>query len=205
MRLEHRQHLQSILAQHGITETYGIEIMGLVRMLANIYEMIVSTHMREERLSGPRLRLLLHLYMSEQMGRPSLSPTELSKIQNITKNTVSSHLRSLEAQGYITRTLHASDRRQFRIQLSEQGRELVLAITPRYVSNLNQLTSDLTSEEVEQLLMLLQKLLASLVSRGDLPDIYCLEKMHKQKCKGEKDEESGRVDDKRAVRERGED
>jgi len=110
--------------------------------------------------------------MAEQMGRPALSPTELSKIQNVTKNTISSHLRSLEAQGYITRTLHEKDRRQFLIQLSEQGRELIRTTTPRYIGNLNQITSDLSSEEIEQLQTLLQKLLTSLTLHGNLPDLY---------------------------------
>lgn len=182
MRAEYRQHLQSLLAQHGITETHGIEIMGMIRMLANIYKMIVSTYMSEEHLSAPRWRLLLHLYMAEQMGRSALSPTELSKIQNITKNTISSHLRSLEAQGYITRALHEKDRRQFQIQLSEQGRELIRATTPQYIGDLNRLTANLTGEEIAQLLALLQKLLASLVVHGNLPDIYCPEKLHQQEA-----------------------
>jgi len=173
MHSEHHKHFQALLAAHGITDTRGVEIMRMTRMLANIYEMIVNSHMREDRLSGPRLRLLLHLYMAELNGEHALSPTKLSKMQNVSKNTVSSFLRSLEEQGLIERAIDPVDRRQFRIQLSDRGREFIRTSAPGYVANLNQIVSDLTSAELDQLTALMKKLHQSLVHHGDLSDTYC--------------------------------
>lgn len=170
---QRRQVFAGMMAEHGITEMHGLDLMRQIKMLSHLYGMLMSSHMRDAQLSGPRWRLLLHLHMSEHMGRASLSPTELSRLQLVTKNTISSLLRSLEEQGLIERTLDPDDRRQFRIHLSNEGRELIRASTPEYVAYLNQLAGDLTSDEMAQLDQLLRKLHASLVHHGDLPDTYC--------------------------------
>ena len=113
--------------------------------------------------------------MAEQMDQASLSPTELSRLQLVTKNTISSLLRSLEEQGLIERTLDVKDRRQFQIHLTDEGRDLIRASTPEHVIYLNQLAGDLTPDEITQLDELLHKLRVSLAHRGDLPDTYCQE------------------------------
>jgi len=176
MKQEHRQVFASMMAKHGITEMHGLDLMRQIKMLSHLYGMLISAHMRDAQLSGPRWRLLLHLHMAEQMGQTSLSPTELSRLQLVTKNTISSLLRSLEDQGLIERTLDARDRRQFQIRLTAEGRELIRSSTPEHVIYLNQLAEDLTPDEVVQLDGLLRKLRSSLVHYGDLPDTYCQEK-----------------------------
>ena len=176
MKREHQQVFASMMAEHGITEMHGLDLMRQIKMLSHLYGMLISSHMRDAQLSGPRWRLLLHLHMAEQMQQASLSPTELSRLQFVTKNTISSLLRSLEEQGLIERTLDVKDRRQFKIRLTDEGRELIRASTPEHVIYLNQLAEDLTPDEVVQLDGLLRKLRSSLVHYGDLPDTYCQEK-----------------------------
>lgn len=173
MTSSHRQQFHDLMAAHGLTETHGVEVLRMVKMLANAYDVLVQARMRDEKLSAPRWRLLLHLYMAELQGRAAVSPTRLSRFQNVTKNTVSSLLRSLEEDGLIERELDQRDRRQFNIRLSAAGRDLIRASTPTYVSFLNQLVSDLTASDLEQLQVLLEKLHASLVQHGDLPSMYC--------------------------------
>ena len=176
--MDHHQRLQQYTEEFGVSEIHGVELARLIRMLANIYETILSAHSRQYldvELSGPRWRLLMHLYMSERRGRASISPTELSRSQNVAKNTISSLLRSLEEQGLIERSLDPTDRRQFQIRLSSSGRELVRASTPDHITFLNQLSADLTAEEIVQLRLLLRKLHISLARHGHLPEPYCLE------------------------------
>jgi DNA-binding MarR family transcriptional regulator len=90
-------------------------------------------------------------------------PTQLSRSQQVSKNTISTHLRSLEEQGLILREIDPADRRQFRIRLSDAGRLLVERATPGHISFLNQLTTGLTLQEIEQLQHLLQRLHQSLL------------------------------------------
>ncbi|HEY53893.1 MAG TPA: MarR family transcriptional regulator [Caldilineae bacterium] len=176
MNHEHQQVFASMMAGHGITEMHGLDLMRQIKMLSHLYGMLISSHMRDAQLSGSRWRLLLHLHMAEQMEQASLSPTELSRMQHVTKNTISSLLRSLEEQGLIERTLDPKDRRQFKIRLTDEGRELIRKSTPEHVVYLNQLARDLTPDEVTQLGELLHKLRVSLTRHGDLPDTYCQEK-----------------------------
>jgi DNA-binding MarR family transcriptional regulator len=172
MTPSHRQHFQRLMAEHGITETHGVDVLRMISMLANVYDVIVQAHMREENLSAPRWRLLLHLYAAELRGEAAVSPTQLSRFQNVTKNTVSSLLRSLEEDGLIERELDRRDRRQFHIRLSASGRELIRSSTPGHVAYLNHLVSDLSPTEIDQMQALLDKLHASLIHHGNLPGTY---------------------------------
>jgi DNA-binding MarR family transcriptional regulator len=155
-----------ILREHGLTDLHGVDLLRLVHQIANSYENIASEHMRESGLSEPRWRLLMRLLIAERLGSPALYPTQLSKTQHVSKNTISTHLRTLEDDGLIERELDPEDRRQFRIRLSPAGRALVLQATPQFVTLLNRLAGGLSSEEVDHLQQLLQKLHESMLTHG---------------------------------------
>ncbi len=170
-----RFHSDQLLAAHGITETQGVEIMRMIRTIANAYEVALEALTREENLTAPRWRLLFHLYVAELAGKASVSPTQLSKAQNVSKNTISSLLRSLEDQELIERDLDREDRRQFHIRLSASGRELIRTSTPSHMLYLNQLVAGLTPGEIADLGELLRKLHVSLMNHSSLPAAYCPE------------------------------
>ena len=168
MALGNREQFHQMLAEHGITDPQGVELPRLIKMVANAYETALTDSMRDENLSGPRFRLLLRLYMEEKQGRANVSPTYLSGTQNVSKNTISSLLRTLEDQGLIERSLDADDRRQFNIRLSATGRDPIRNSMPEHVQFLNQLISDLSSEEQSQLTDLLVRLHRSVLTHGNL-------------------------------------
>jgi DNA-binding MarR family transcriptional regulator len=160
MRAHARQDIRQMLGQDQIT---GVEISHLVRMVSNQYEMLGEQLANGDGLSGPRLWLLLRLMAEEDRGNREITPTDLSRCQNVSKNTISALLRGLEDQGLITRQLDPNDRRIFRIQITSQGRALILATAPHHGRLLNQVASQLTPEEQEQLINLLGKLYRSIV------------------------------------------
>jgi DNA-binding MarR family transcriptional regulator len=153
-----RENFFRAIAGLGIEDVHGVELLRLVKMTANAYDTALAERMREEDLSAPRWRMLLRLWVEEQAGNESLSPTQLSLAQKVSKNTISSHLRSLEEQELIERELDADDLRQFRIRLTERGRDLVRRTTPGHMSFLNEMAADLSPNEIETLQFLLQKL-----------------------------------------------
>lgn len=159
---DHRQHIQQFLAEYGVTDVRGLEIMRLVRRAAHAYEASMAGLMRDYQLSPPRWRILLRLHVEEACGTPAVNPTRLSKTQNVSKNTISAHLRALEEQGLIIRELDPEDRRQFRIRLSDAGRALVRASIPGHIEFMNDLLAGLDEDEVAQLHTLLEKLIQSL-------------------------------------------
>ncbi len=167
------EHIQNIIASFGVEDLSGAELSRLTKLISTGYETVFKVRMKRENLSGPRWRILVHLFMAEEMGKPGVSPTELAQARSVSKNTISSLLRSLEGQKLITRVLSPTDRRSFIIQLTDKGRELVKERSPQHLAFLNELASDLTPEERGQLILLLRKLYKSLSHHGGLPEGRC--------------------------------
>ncbi len=154
--LEHMHNHAAHLS--GSDATAGFQIAGLIRILANLYDNIRS-HESSGDLSGPRMGLLVRLFEEERHGNTQgITPTELSRNQHVSRNTISALLRGLEDQGYIERLLDPDDRRLFHIHLSDAGREAVSTLGPERVAITNQLAAKLSLEEQEQLIELLAKL-----------------------------------------------
>jgi len=159
----HRAAFGRMLAEMGVTETHGLELLRLVKMCNGAYDTILGEQMRQATVSSPQWRLLSRLLMAEQTGEASLTPTELARSQRLSKNTVSAHLRHLEEHRLIERAIDPDDLRTFRIQLSEDGRRLMHESLPIHIRFLNRLADSLTAEEIGQTEILLEKLHCSLL------------------------------------------
>ncbi|MHC1739494.1 MAG: MarR family winged helix-turn-helix transcriptional regulator [Anaerolineaceae bacterium] len=153
----------------GLTDINGIEISGLIRRLANVYDTIFTMDLNGSDLTGPRLNILMRLYVDELMGKTEgITPTFLSHMQNVSKNTISSLVHGLEDQGLIQRENDVDDRRIFRMKLTETGRKLVVEQAPKHIEYLNSLSSGLSHEELVQLETLLEKMLRSIMTHANI-------------------------------------
>jgi DNA-binding MarR family transcriptional regulator len=148
----------------NIENLSGEEVFSSLNRIVQIAEIIDSRPSENcQTISGPRWRILLHLFLSEKIGKLNgLTPTELSLFQRVSKNTVSALLRGLEEHGYIVRELDVKDLRIFHIHLSETGRQLILETASERIQGFNQMISCLSEEEVSHLTLLLKKLHHSL-------------------------------------------
>ncbi len=153
---------RQLLTESSVTHVHGMELLRLVKMCAGVYDRILGERMRDEDISLPQWRILIHLYLAERNGQATLSPTDLAHSQCVSKNTISAHLRALEESRLIERRLDPDDLRAFRIRLTTASRGLIRASTPLHFEFLNDLVSQLTAEECEMLQALLTKLLESL-------------------------------------------
>lgn len=159
-RYRMREHMRQVT---GLEDVSGIELFTLLRLAANLSDALEARAGGEEALSGARFGLLLRLLAEEQQGHPEgITPTALSRLQNVSKNTISALLRGLEQQGLVERALDGQDRRLFRIRLSDAGRELVKASAPARLRQLSDLAAGLTAGEREMLVTYLDKLVRSL-------------------------------------------
>jgi DNA-binding MarR family transcriptional regulator len=166
--LDREQSIASFMrAYMGDVKPDGMELFRLVRMIANLYELLTHEFLRSVDVSGPRLAVLMSLWVEEvrgnDMGTP---PTFLSRWQRVSKNTISSLLRGLEEQGLIERTLDREDRRVFRIRLTPAGRQLVKNTAPRHFAYLNEISAGLSTAERGQLAQLLRRLYGSLAEHA---------------------------------------
>ncbi len=163
-----RSHIQAV---SGMSDTSGIEIASLVRMIGNLYEAIGTQKHGESELSGPRWGLLLRLMVEEKRGNcEGITPTSLSHFQNVSKNTISALLRGLEEQGLIERALDPEDHRIFRILLTQAGRDLIETTGPKRLKHMNQLASCMSEAEREELVVLLGKLYRSVLAQSNISE-----------------------------------
>jgi len=159
----------------GIEDTNGIELSQMIRIASNMYDAVTLQMPDGDALSDPRWRMLMYLSMAESPeSSEGMTPTLLSKYQQVSKNAVSSLLRGLEEHGLIEREIDGADKRFFRIRLSEAGRDAVKKNTPLRAAQLNRIADSLTPAEKEQLIGLLEKLIHSLMVQDDL-NLMCNE------------------------------
>lgn len=148
----------------GDADPIGIELMRLVRMVAQQYDVRMDEALRTTNLSGPRWGLLMRLMADERRHGPGgMTPTHLSLCQNVSKNTISALLGGLEEQGLVARSLDPADKRVFRIHLTDAGRALIRETVPEHVAFMNRLVGGLTPDERARLGELLEKLHRSLI------------------------------------------
>lgn len=168
---EHRRCVHALLSELGTDDIHGLELVRLLATVANQCEVAAAEALRTEDLSVPRFALLMRLLGEEVYGgRPAgISPTDLSRFQQVSKNSISSLLRGLEEHGFIERTLDPDDRRAFRIRVSAAGKALISTLAPQHLAHMNDLMDGLDAAERGELARLLGKLHRSLLRRGVSP------------------------------------
>ena len=110
-------------------------------------------------LSFAKYRLLLGLMYSETMDDlAELNPSEISRRQGTSRNTISSLIRDLESEGLVERQLDQRDKRRFNIRLTGSGRELVSRFAADHFQAVASCFRTLCDEEKKDLEQLLTKL-----------------------------------------------
>lgn len=119
---------------------------------------LTGINTEEGHLTAARMRLLTRLAIDNQHGGDGLSPSELSRFLEVSRNTVSALLNRLEDQGLVERHVHTADKRQFRIRLTPAGQSIFEAHAPDFAAFLKHIYSPLTPDERRALYRLMDKL-----------------------------------------------
>lgn len=91
----------------------------------------------------------------------ALTPTQLYQTLMLSSGAMSTRIEGLVKRGLVQRIDSAEDRRSCKVQLTENGMELVDTVVTTHVANLHRILSGLTREEQDTLATLLKKLLLS--------------------------------------------
>ncbi|HEY1883239.1 MAG TPA: MarR family transcriptional regulator [Candidatus Cybelea sp.] len=142
--------------------------MGLVgriqRTAAALRPRLDETHSLSG-LQGESFDVLASLRRS---GPPyQLSPTELFREMMLTSGAMTNRIDRLEEAGLVSRRPDPTDRRGTLVRLTQKGKALIDAATPKHVANEERLLSGLSAREQLQLGDLLRRLLLSLGDAGD--------------------------------------
>jgi DNA-binding MarR family transcriptional regulator len=171
--ISHHLHAISPEVERAMSDIFLIEDMGELELfrrlkaVKHLLSILTEAYCPKNTLSHARMSVLIWLLVKEKLGAESgLSPSELSKHLGVSRNTVSALLNGLEEQKYIERHLHLTDRRQFVIQITPTGRDLVHTNAPQLASFISDLFVDLSAEERDTLFTLLEKLYESMLNRA---------------------------------------
>jgi len=153
----------------GTPDIRGMALFYRLKLITHLIGQLLSALRKEDALSHARMRILIWLMAEKQRGNDrGLLPSELSEHLGVSRNTVSTLLNGLEAQGLIARQLHPDDRRQWLVRLTPAGEALVRERAPEVAAFVSSLFDALSEQEQQTLLELLNKLYETLARRAEV-------------------------------------
>ena len=168
-----RQHIQNLTGDQNMR---GYELIETIRRLSNLCDVVINESLEGESVSGPRFAILMRLSVDSELHSHGLTPTMLSHMQRVSKNTISSHIAGLEEQGLIRRESDPHDRRIYRLFITDAGREFVKKNAPSRIGRVTSMFKDFSNEELEQTSQTLKKVQLAMFSQ-----IECMEHMIDEK------------------------
>lgn len=118
-------------------------------------EDVFEMHFARYNLSGPKFNALIHLYMAGDRG---LIQSELSKKMLVSRANITGLLERLEKDDLVVRTDDPSDKRVFRVSLTDRAAALINVFLPVHNDYMHNVMSALDRHEKEVLIALLRKL-----------------------------------------------
>ncbi|NRD79457.1 MarR family transcriptional regulator [Bacillus sp. BRMEA1] len=99
-----------------------------------------------------------HSFLIEIVKQPGINQDQLTTELKFDKATTARAIKKLEEAGYITRKIDEKDRRSFQLFPTAKGLEFYPVLMDILKTSNHSLTLQLTDEEKDQLIYLLQKL-----------------------------------------------
>ncbi|ACV63803.1 transcriptional regulator, MarR family [Desulfofarcimen acetoxidans DSM 771] len=124
-------------------------------------EDVLSMHYARFSLSWPKFNTLVHLYMTGDRG---LTQSELSKKMMVSRANITGLIERLEKENMVIRTNDPSDKRAFRVCLTNRALTLMNTFLPIHNNYVHKVISSLDRKEKEVFVKLLEKLKKGLES-----------------------------------------
>lgn len=124
-------------------------------LFQNAQEDVFNMHFARYGLSGPKFNVLIHLYMTGDVG---LIQSELSKKMVVSRANITSLVDRLEKEDLVVRRNDPSDKRVFRVCLTNRAFALMHTFIPIHNDFMHKVMSSLDRHEKEILISLLRKL-----------------------------------------------
>ena len=99
--------------------------------------------------------------------KEGISQKQLSEYLYIGKSTTAKAVKQLVARGYVEKQRDTQDRRVEHLYLTQRGRDVAPLVQEMFQENLDVAARGLSRREHQQLLELMERVLANLVAEGD--------------------------------------
>jgi DNA-binding MarR family transcriptional regulator len=163
-RDEFRQFVHTFSPQADVD---SISLFGQFHRAHQLLAQVMEKNLDAVGLSWAKFVVLMNLMRSARDGNSEgLQPSVLSERQDISRNTMSALISSLEKDGLIRRELHGEDHRKFLIHLTLSGQELIQAQLADQFKYVSDCFETLPVRDRQQLLDLLNRLNAGLSAKA---------------------------------------
>lgn len=156
-------------------DPWPLRILGRVSRLAGILEKQGEDLRKSYGLSLGEVQVLAAL---RRVPDFTTSPKELAQLMLVTSAAITSRLNSLEAKGFLTRSVDKNSRRRILVILTPEGADLVENYVREFVTQRSEITGALSPDERENYVSLLRQLLviagddnAKKASSLDVPEL----------------------------------
>jgi len=145
--------------------TKAAHIGLLLLWISDNIQDLVDLKLEPYGITESKLDLLLLLTLHSNRNAAPPTPSSIASRLGIRRASATAMLDWLEKRNWVERTENMDNRRMVRVEITEEGRQLVQKILPNFWAVLASLISDMTNEEQELLMNLFSKLNTSLENR----------------------------------------
>ena len=148
--------VRKIKESEGPPDSYlATQTLLELTLLHNTLEDVFEVHFSRFGLSWPKFNALIHLYMTGDHG---LIQSELSNKMLVSRANITGLIGRLEKEDLVVRRNDPSDKRVFRVCLTNRACALIQSFLPVHNSYMQKVMSILDIHEKEVLISLLRKL-----------------------------------------------
>lgn len=131
-----------------------LSIAHLIFLLNQHKDRLLEKYLKPFNITGAQFRVM-RLIMVEQVDTPS----ELTRLLSIDSGAMTRMLDRLEQRNLLVRERCPNDRRQVRLKPTQEGIELSQEVHGLAADLLNELTGELSSDELSELYRIIRKIL----------------------------------------------
>src|SRR3984957_17209577 len=150
--------------QHYEQSTYRTQL-GLGYLVKRAHSMML--HTREPVFEARGFTFIQYVIMSWLRDGIAVNPKDICVLYRHDSGALTRVIDQLAERGLVERVRRDRDRRKVELQLTPAGRETIESLVPLIVGKLNEVLSDLSQAEVQELLRLLVKLNTTLQAHVD--------------------------------------
>jgi DNA-binding MarR family transcriptional regulator len=102
-----------------------------------------------------------------QLGIDAMTPRELTARLGVTASTLTGHLAAIERRGHLVREIDPRDRRSHRLELTDEGRQVLAVCRQRFAAAVDALYAGLDREDIGRARRLLVEVDRAAASAAD--------------------------------------
>ncbi len=139
-----------------------MSLPGLLRRIDRMHKLALRNRLLSEVKAEPGQPVILMILEKAAQNGYSVSQNDLAQALHVSDPTITTSMKSLARQGYVTRTQDPADRRRMLPALTPQGEEAAKKCRRCFNKVNAEMLEGFSKEEEEQLLEMIRRIVANL-------------------------------------------